>query len=521
MRAEGLPINRENLDEFGESEVKKVIESLEFPSFKLNFISFDDFNPEPKPNDNKVELNSSLKKIIDNTESDINYKNTYVNTTEDPNWKEKTYKFLENYLAYEGEAIRRRLGINDINDLSARQLVGLSIEIAMSLMRYSYKDGKPYGEKADRSTILEILEEGRKNINNKEWKGNGICRNYACVVKGIFESLKVNQKSKYKTQNLYCLYKIGDFRARKHKPTNEGKIFGDDTHAWNTFIYVDENSELDVMDLDATWAKYDFETGKPHNDDYTGLRMDEFIRGFHYNFTHGFERKEHKEILTTLIDYYKNKMEAVEDEDERFYYFWNICNILSGNKDIGIDELPASILDKIQDIIRNNQTNIKYFLRTCNLKGGLRKPWETIASKDKRFVGIILEEISKKDNFIKLLDENMRLRKIVREHNPEFLPRFNPKKDKGDFNEFIYMLGKAIFLKKPLMRWLRNRTKNGRGSSLNKMVNQEDVSDIIEFARENLRLINPELYEKMYRGVSNKDIIFKYNEFYKKLRDSK
>ena len=56
---------------------------------------------------------------------------------------------------------------------------------------------------------------------------------------------------------------------------------------------------------------------------------------------------------------------------------------------------------------------------------------------------------------------------------------------------------------------------------MQKLARQEDVSEIIEFARENLKSVNPGLYKKMYEGVSNKDIIFRYNEFYEKLRDSK
>ncbi|OGM00974.1 hypothetical protein A2480_03040 [Candidatus Uhrbacteria bacterium RIFOXYC2_FULL_47_19] len=510
---------------------KKAIEMLEFSRFRLSFMALEDFDPEP--GDSEVEIPPEMKRVIDRQDDSAH---TYEKTVQKSGWQKDIMSFAEDFIGGEGQRIGEVLGIEDIRDLSPRQAVGLTIRTVLSLTRYSRKDGKPYGDRADNKTVLELLREGQENSGRSDWEGNGVCRNFASITKALFESLKGGQRDPRKLRNLHCAYQV-DCKIRR------GNKRPFDNHAWNSFFSFSDG-KLDLTEVDVTWGKYDPETGKVSALDQTEARIDELLRKV-------FVQVEPKDVVVGL-DYFLRKMKFA-DSDKRDFFLWEVGELLRGSKglkveeipsatlaavieeldgsrygqlildglvrrDMSPEELPPAMLERIREAVRF-QPDTGAFLKKSRTAKEWRQesPWKTIVTQDRRFVGLVLEELAKKDNFVRYLDENMKLRSIVRLHRPDLLPRFDPVRDRGDFNELKHLLDKAVYVKRPLKRWLRERGREG--SSWDRIVRQDDYGEIVDFLRHFLRDVNPAGYDRDLSRVSGWKIISEFNDLYERLRD--
>jgi hypothetical protein len=277
----------------------------------LAFSDFNRFNPVVAPRDNSRELPDSVKRYLLEQEAEQgNY--TYQETIRSKNWDKELFSFIKDYLkTKEGLTLIQNLNIKNLDLLTPRQAIELTSEIVINLTKYNYSETNS-GVKtdSDNSSTLDLLKLGLKNKEKNSWQGNGVCRNFASITKAVFESLKENQTNYNFLRDTYCLYNAGTkYRTEKENP-NSLKI-NDSSHAWNTFITVDEKVSNTTV-IDTTWAKRNLETKEIENLDYTIDRINHIASKIILDFKKTDPNVEDK--LNSYLKYqefvFENKREA-------------------------------------------------------------------------------------------------------------------------------------------------------------------------------------------------------------------
>jgi hypothetical protein len=217
---------------------------------RIAFSDLDAFNPHVAPSEKSHEIPNSIKKYLLDKEklagTDISA-STYQETIKEKDWERKLYSFVVEYLEKNGPEIAKQLGIENLESLTPKQAIELATQIVIDLTKYKWSDSgeqklksseKLEKTKADQSTALQLLREGQLNKENSDWEGNGVCRNFASLVKAVFEALKANQTRFNQLRDTYCLYE-GDTEtfAPKREDTDVFEM-QKSGHAWNTFVTV-------------------------------------------------------------------------------------------------------------------------------------------------------------------------------------------------------------------------------------------------------------------------------------------
>ncbi|MDB5179074.1 MAG: hypothetical protein JWN01_1017 [Patescibacteria group bacterium] len=250
------------------------------------FVALEQFGRTPHLADAPREIPEETKRVLD-----FDARNnptgpsaaTYQKTMEMPGWESQVFNFVENYAKTpEGVAMAERLGINNLRLLTPGQAANLSLEVITRLKKYNLDDmASEDGETAaDQAGVLALLNRGLRERDSDDFKGNGICRNFASGVKVVFDALKTNQTTFNYLQDTYAFYESGtrsDFdpayeaadRTRSVSMKQE-VVTG---HAWNSFVTLDEKGAAQTI-ADATWSTIDYDTGRPVQLDYTMQRME-------------------------------------------------------------------------------------------------------------------------------------------------------------------------------------------------------------------------------------------------------
>ena len=281
-------------------------------STKLAFSDFKAFDPKVAPTNKRVPVPESFRRSLITSEKYHATENkTYQKTKENLNWQSEIYSFIEDYLKKEGSGFLETYGIKNLKTLSPKQAMLLSTAIVTGLTKYNHgetsaersKNGELVPTKSDQSSVLGLLEDGRENIGNSDWEGNGVCRNFAAMVKAVFESLKANQTEFSMLTNTYALYERGsqEFRPKRGEEgvTTLGPVDG---HAWNTFVTISHDGSVNATIGDVTWARQSLETHELENIDYTLTRMEPVVYEFAYKFTN-----EQSDELRKVLEYYHLK----------------------------------------------------------------------------------------------------------------------------------------------------------------------------------------------------------------------
>ena len=186
----------------------------------------------------------------------------YADNVENTNIrKAQTQLFI---YAKENPDVMRRFGIKNIQRLSPRQAILISEQIATDISDYNYaaiaktfSGATPKGQaelakKMDQWTVDQYFD------NDKD----GVCRNYAELVQGIFEGLKGLQQPKSESQLVNSYNK---------QPSSI-------KHVWNALYTIQPDGVAVVTQVDATWNNYYRTKGEAEgttdkskwkNDDYT------------------------------------------------------------------------------------------------------------------------------------------------------------------------------------------------------------------------------------------------------------
>lgn len=279
---------------------------------------FEAFNPQVAPTDETYALpefaNGHIDKCDGKIAKNINL-STYRETIKDPEWKDKLYSFISSYIEERGAKMAQDIGISRLDTLSPKQAIELSTQIVVELTKYNTNYTKKKFNKADtpadKSSTLELLEEGLAKKGNLLWKGNGVCRNFANMVKAVFESLKANQTDFNMLRNTYCLYESrSDFALKRKYSKRDEKKAG---HAWNTFLTISQDGETNAVMVDATWARQNLKTKQIEGLDYTLERMEPLVSGMSWYIGETTPNKE--EQLKHILGYYALKMRFPGKED--------------------------------------------------------------------------------------------------------------------------------------------------------------------------------------------------------------
>ncbi|MBI5621470.1 hypothetical protein HY933_01220 [Candidatus Falkowbacteria bacterium] len=240
---------------------------------------------------------------------------TYQRTIEAPGWERETFNFLSEYLRTDGQELLAQLGIENLDSLTPRQAMDLSTQIVLDLTKYDHSkssegDHSIVGSKAkaDESTALELLREGQRRKEDPTWDGNGVCRNFASMVKAVFESLKANQTKFNHLRDTHCLYESGmegfDPKRRNSRVTQ----LNESGHAWNTFVTIGREGQANASIVDVTWAKRDLDTRAVTGLDHTLMRMEPVIQAVGQGLSA--DSPEHSAQMEKLLSYYALKIET-------------------------------------------------------------------------------------------------------------------------------------------------------------------------------------------------------------------
>lgn len=162
-------------------------------------------------------------------------------------------QYLENEYFPAHPEMLQQLGIRDIYHLTPRQAVLLAASIPIERIEYSLP--QTYGNLLEQIRSRELLLNDSTAIEQLfRWgpngDGNGVCRNYSEIARGILDALKRLQDPS--TSQLNTTYAI---LHRSPGFGEKGKIVPGwvDFHVWNSYLTVTRDGILAVV-LDSTWA---------------------------------------------------------------------------------------------------------------------------------------------------------------------------------------------------------------------------------------------------------------------------
>ncbi len=218
---------------------------------------------------------------------------TYQNTIEQPHWEKELFTYIQDLVHGPAKHLAEELHIESLHALTPQQAIELSIRLVVDFTTYDEVEANNAIDSAanhivngmlspaDLMTTQQLLE---ASINNKQLGGDspqaiGVCRNYASMVKAIFEALKTQQQPSNQLSNVYCMYENDSANGRYDPVRTSDEIYVDQKdpgHAWNSFVSI-TSDEAEVISVDATWAQRDLDTGKVNNVDHTLLRMEPMV----------------------------------------------------------------------------------------------------------------------------------------------------------------------------------------------------------------------------------------------------
>lgn len=268
---------------------EEAVFQLKIDDVDYRFIHLNKFGQRSHLSDSPLEVPGKTKVALDfdarNTPKPESA-HTYHRTLEVPGWQSQVFGFVENFTKTpEGQQMVDQLGIKDLRLLTPQQAAKLTLEVVTRLKKYSLDEmGLAHGEtESDQNDALFLLQKGLRNRDNADFKGNGICRNFASTVKVVFEGLKANQTKFNYLQDTYAFYESGPradfdpaYEAQSLNVAITLKVDKNSGHAWNSFVTVEESGVSQAV-VDATWSNFDYDTQESVKLDYTLQRMEKDV----------------------------------------------------------------------------------------------------------------------------------------------------------------------------------------------------------------------------------------------------
>jgi len=507
--------------DFRETEEKlseKSLLEISVDDTKLRLVSYEDFNPDSIPTDRVYEVPIVIKNHLNACSTP-----TYDNTISEPGWGEKIFSFIEDYVTQTD--LIDELGIESLTDLTPKQAMELSNRIVVNLTKYNYdqRNAEEANTVSDKSTVLELLEDGLINKGkNGSWSGNGVCRNFAAMVKVIFQAIKRNQTTINKLTNTYCFFGAGKEYAPKRDYENMSKP-REIEHAWNPFITIMNNGAIDLTITDSTWGKVDEEKNGLKKIDFTITRSEPLVRKIIY---------KGEVQIEEILDYYTLLLNNLgmtgghsTEEEERRAYATSLVSILSkypGYRDVSplISEFIATEYQDIKDL-RDSE-----FMSLWNISKNLTLPLDKILTnyidhikhnnnpsffvfEDPGLQMKVVEELERTplvgregtlyDDLLNSSHIEFRLK--MRKMFPDSFNGFDPENE-GDCYELRHYID-------------RSERLSGFGSFKPETYAPSKTKEYLIKLRDNLRELDPERYNKEVADLGAYELVKRYDTLHK------
>lgn len=521
---------------------KPLLEIQTSGNEKIAFSDLDSFNPRVAPSEKSHEIPASIEKYLLGKEKLAGTEHgasTYQETTKEKDWERKLYSFVSSYLEKDGEETAKQLRIEHLESLTPKQAIELATQIVIDLTKYKWSDtkeqrgdlsAKPEKTKADQSTVLQLLKEGKLRRNDSDWEGNGVCRNFASSVKAVFEALKVNQTKFSRLRDTYCVYESGaETFAPKRGKKNVFEM-NKTNHAWNTFVTVLREGSANAVITDATWAKRNLETKKIEDLDYTLTRMEPIVNAIGKGLQETAPDKE--EQLKHILSFYMLKMEKpgdtggfVSPEEEKQFYATRALELMTRQ---GVpQELPKPLIEaigqeylKIADDADHSEIETIYKISQSNLNLDFRNIFknylkdkqlsnyhaEALIFRDDNLQRAAFEEIKLNKDFDKFLKESPKFRIRMREAIPQLFMDFSPETKPEDTAELKHMVGSQGMLRN--YEYMIDPRKPS----------EEKIKSFFEKARQSLKTINPQKYDDSFAKLDDYQLVKQFDRIYRELK---
>lgn len=268
---------------------EEAVFELRVDDVDYRFSHLNKFGQRPQLSDISQGISEKTKAALDFDARNVpkpDSAHTYYKTIETPGWQSQVFGFVDNFTRTpEGQQMITKLGIKDLRLLTPQQAARLTLEVVTRLKKYNLDEmGLEHGEtESDQNSALFLLQRGIRNRDNADFKGNGICRNFASTVKVVFEGLKANQTKFNYLQNTYAFYESGSradfdpaYEAQSLNVAISMDVNKSPGHAWNSFVTVGEKGVSQTV-VDATWSNFDYDTQESIKLDYTLQRMEKDV----------------------------------------------------------------------------------------------------------------------------------------------------------------------------------------------------------------------------------------------------
>jgi len=183
--------------------------------------------------------------------------------------------FLRSYLPERRELLQA-LGITDWQQLTPKQAILLSAEIATERMKYgegNYPQPKSMSNARFAQVGPDLIPVHKVLIDGELPDGNGVCRNYVAVQIGIFDGLRQLQlagQSKLESTRLFAESNSHLMTAPFEPGFVPGTVEG---HAWLGVVCQTENG-IYCLQLDPTWADTDAQGMDPAQTESSDAQLD-------------------------------------------------------------------------------------------------------------------------------------------------------------------------------------------------------------------------------------------------------
>lgn len=234
---------------------RSIIDVKMTASTSVHFSALEHYAPEVRNTNEEV---ASLPSYVEAMLNRRYIPHTYKKTTEKEGWSNELFDQVFDYLKSDadGANLVGTLGISHLDDLTPEQAVKLSVGVVQQLSKYSYSEVNMSegASSADKQTAMELLQAGRQHKGDREWSGNGVCRNISSTVAAVFDSLKAHQKQEKNLSRTYVLMSQGIDGDGYNTSFNDPNSMRPTGHAWNTFVTIDSTGSANITIADTTNA---------------------------------------------------------------------------------------------------------------------------------------------------------------------------------------------------------------------------------------------------------------------------
>lgn len=204
-------------------------------------------------------------------------------------------QYLENVYFTAHPEILEAFNVTNIHQLTPKQAVQLASYISIERIEYSSAQAQ-----SDIFGTTQVVNDGTPIEQLFNWEqdedGNGVCRNYASIARGVLDALKQMQDPETSQLNTTYAIELG----LEDDETEPGFI---QFHAWNAYVTLTDTG-IEAVVLDSTWADSSSLSEDPARVGSNEIKLDYTEERF-LTLVNNFEEKnliDHKILLSELLN---------------------------------------------------------------------------------------------------------------------------------------------------------------------------------------------------------------------------